>query len=484
VTIPAAQAEVAAFLARHTGATPIETHISAVYVGQAEALKMKKAVALGFLDFSTLAAREDFCRRELALNAPGAPDLYRDVVPVTRAADGGLRLGGEGRTIEWVLRMAPLPPDAFLEAMPAISPAMLDAIADAVVALHAAAPCHTGDAPAAMARVIAGNRAAGVAAGLALDEWHAEARLAALAPLLRERAEQGFFRRCHGDLHLGNLCLLNGCPTPFDALEFDEDLATIDTGYDLAFLLMDLERRHGRAAANRVFNRYVAGTGDSGFVGALPLFLSLRAVIRAHVEARSGRDPEAYRAAAIGYPAPTPPRLIAIGGLQGSGKSHLARALAPEIGAAPGALVLRSDEIRKRLHGVAAETRLPAEAYRPEMSAKVHAALFASAEAALRAGHSVIADAVWYDPAIRAAIAAVAERAGAGFTGIWLEAPLPVLLARIAARRGDASDADATVLARTADADPGTVSWHRFEATDEGLLAAAHALPAGQAMLR
>lgn len=475
MTIPAVQAEAAAFLAHLTGAAPVQTHISAVYVGPEAALKMKKAVALGFLDFSELSAREHFCQRELALNQPAAPALYRDVVPVTRGADGALHLGGDGEVVEWVLRMAPLPPEAFLDNLPEISPDLLDAIADAVAVLHATAPSHQGDAPAAMARVIAGNRAAGMAAGLDLAVWRPEPLLEALAPLLRARSEAGFRRRCHGDLHLGNLCLIDGKPTPFDALEFDEELATIDTGYDLAFLLMDLEHRHGRAAANRVFNRYAAMTGDSGFVGALPLFLSLRAVIRAHVEARRGQDAAAYLAAALGYLAPAPPRLIAIGGLQGTGKSHLARALAPEIGAAPGALLLRTDEIRKRLHGVAPETRLPAEAYRPEVSSQVHEALFAAAEGALTAGHSVIADAVWYDPAMRTAIAAVAQKTGAAFTGLWLEAPLDVLRVRMAARQGDASDADAAILMRTAAADPGRIGWHRLDATDAGLRTAARA---------
>ncbi|MES2712571.1 MAG: AAA family ATPase [Pseudomonadota bacterium] len=469
MSIPPGQAAVAAFLECLTGAAPVETHISAIYVGADVALKMKKAVALGFLDFTALGARERFCRRELALNQPGAPALYRDVVPVTRAADGALQLGGEGEVVEWVLRMAPLPPEAFLDALPELSPALLDATADAVAALHAAAPRRDGDAPAAMERVISGNRAAGVAAGLHLTDWRPELLLYRLAPKLRARVAAGFFRRCHGDLHLGNLCLIEGRPTPFDALEFDEDLATIDTGYDLAFLLMDLEHRHGRTAANRVFNRYVGVAEDSGFFAALPLFLSLRAVIRAHVEARRGHDAGPYREAALGYLAPAPPRLVAIGGLQGSGKSHLARLIAPEIGAAPGALLLRTDEIRKRLHGVAPETRLPAEAYRPEVSAKVHETLFAQAAAALAAGHSVIADAVWYDQAMRAAVEAVARVNGAHFAGLWLEAPLPVLHARIGARRDDASDADAAVLARTAMADSGPIAWHRLDATDAGL---------------
>ncbi|HEY4251444.1 MAG TPA: AAA family ATPase, partial [Roseomonas sp.] len=355
--------------------------------------------------------------------------------------------------------------------------ALLDAVADAVVAMHAAAPVAVAAAPAAMAKVLDGNRDAALAAGLdadAVDGWAAAARaaLAKAAPLLAARAGQGRLRRCHGDLHLGNLCLLDGRPAPFDALEFDEALATIDTGYDLAFLLMDLDRRAGRAAANRVLNRYAACSGDAGFLGALPLFLSLRALIRAHVEARKGGDGAAYLAAARRYLSPAPPRLVGIGGLQGTGKSRLARLLAPGLGAAPGALVLRTDEIRKRRAGVAFEQRLPPEAYAPAESRAVHDALFMAAAAALAAGHAVVADAVWLDPAMRAQLEAVAARGGAPFEGIWLQAPIAVLRARIAARRGDASDADAAVLDHAAQADSGPLTWHRLDASGDPLPAA------------
>jgi aminoglycoside phosphotransferase family enzyme len=458
LTVPAPQAEVAALLRRLTGAEPIETHISAVFVGSDEVLKLKKAVALGFLDFREPAARERFARRELALNAPHAPGLYRDVVPVARAPDGTLALGGEGEAVDWVLRMAPVPGGDFLDAVAArggLTPALLDGVADAVAAMHAAlppAPVDPADAPAAARAVLAGNRAAALRAGLPADRVGAlaaaaEGWIARLSPLLRARAAEGRVRRCHGDLHLGNLCLWRGRPTPFDALEFDEALATVDTGYDLAFLLMDLDRRASRADANRVLNRTVARTGDAGLVGALPLWLSLRALVRAHVQAARGeRDGLDYLAAAEAYLRPPPARLVAVGGLQGTGKSTLARRLAPGLGAAPGALVLRSDEIRKRRHGAAPEDRLPDRAYARAEGAAVFADLFAAAAGAAGAGHAVVADAAFLDPGDRAGVAAAAAAAGVPFTGLWLTAPLEVLRARVAARRGDASDATVPVL--------------------------------------
>jgi uncharacterized protein len=461
MAIPAGQAEAAAFLARLVGRAPVETHISAVFLGETDAYKLKKAVDFGFLDFTSLAERERLTKFEHALNAPHAPGLYLGAVPLTRGPDGALRLGGEGAALEWVLRMRRLPPEAFFAGP--IPPDLLDPLADAVVALHEAAPRRTGDGR--MIRVITGNRAAALAAGLPeaqVTAW-AEAALAAearLAPWLSERAAAGFLRRCHGDLHLGNICLLEGRPTPFDALEFDEALATIDVGYDLAFLLMDLDQRDSRAAANRVLNRYLARSGDVALLRGLPLWLSLRALIRAHVAGRLGQDGGPLLAAAITYLAPAPPRLVAVGGLQGTGKSHLARRLAPDLGPAPGAVILRSDEIRKRQAGVAPETRLPPGAYTPEASAAVFAELNRLAAEALAGGHAAIADAVFQREAERLALAALHP----GFQGLWLEAPLEVLRARIAARSGDASDATPAVLDATAIRDAGEITWHRLDA--------------------
>lgn len=463
---PAAQREVAEFLAGITGQGVVETHISLVFLGEGEVLKLKKAVALGFLDFTPLATRARLMAHEQALNAPHAPGLYLGAVPVTRGK-GGLELGGAGEVVDWVLRMRRLPAEDFLDAHGVLEGALLDRMADAVVGLHARAPRRAGDG--AMDATLAGNRAAGLAAGLPEREvqaWHAAALAAheALRPWLAERAAAGFLRRCHGDLHLGNFCLLDGAPHAFDALEFDEALATIDTGYDLAFLLMDLDHRQGRAAANRVMNRYLGRMGDVALLRGLPLWLSLRAFIRAHVAGKRGQDGTPLLRAAWTYLAPPPaPRLVAVGGLQGTGKSWLARRIAPLLGAAPGAVVLRSDETRKRLAGVPPETRLPEDAYTPEANAAVFAELEARAREALAAGHSVILDAMFQRQAEREAVAALHP----GFTGLWLTAPMEVLRARVAGRRGDASDATPAILEAAAARDPGPLDWQILDATHD-----------------
>ncbi len=317
------------------------------------------------------------------------------MVPIVRRADGSLLLGDANGlpAIDWVLRMAPSSAGDFLDVVAAaggLTPDLLDALGDAVAAFHRELPPVAGtDAVAAMRDVIAGNARSARDAGLADDAvqaWQSRVTgaLDVIAPWLTQRARGGFVRRAHGDLHLGNLCLWQGRPVPFDALEFDEAMATIDLGYDLAFLLMDLDQRVSRAAANRVLNRYVARTGDAALTRGLPVFLSLRAMIRAHVEAKRGNADVAvrYLSAASPYLLTKPAVALAIGGLPGSGKSTLARALAPEFGNAPGALVLRSDEIRKRQHGAAPEQRLPQSAYGDAASEAVFAEL-----AALGAGN-------------------------------------------------------------------------------------------------
>jgi aminoglycoside phosphotransferase family enzyme/predicted kinase len=480
LSIPESQTETAALLRRLSGSDPIETHISLVFAGAETVWKLKKAVRLPFLDFSTVEARQHFAERELALNGLAAPGLYRDVVAVRRGADGALALGGAcGRdAIDWVLRMARVPAADFLDARAAaghLDSALLTALADAVAAYHRElVPLIDVHPVPAMARIATGNADSALSAGLPADAvaaWRDAvlAALDAIAPWQRGRAAAGLVRRAHGDLHLGNLCLWQGTPVPFDALEFDEDLATIDLAYDLAFLLMDLDRRVGRPAANLVLNRTVARTGDAGLVAGLPAFQSIRAMVRAHVAARSGRnnDAQTYLDAAAAYLRPAPAVLVGIGGLQGTGKSTLARALAPTLGAAPGALVLRSDEIRKRHFGVAPEERLPQRAYAGGAGRRMFTTLIEDARGATAAGHAVIADATFLDPADRRALAQAATDAHVRFLGLWLHAPLPVLEARVAARRGDASDATVAVLRAAQKAHPRPPrDWVAIDATD------------------
>lgn len=490
----AVQAEVLAFLeGGGLGARPgrVGTHAAVVLLAGPLAYKLKRAVRYSFLDFTTLERREAALRHELELNRRTAPMLYRRVLPVTREADGGLALAGAGQPVEWLLEMVRFPAQAELDRVAAaggLTPELVDRLAEAVAALHAAAePRRDKGGAQAMRGVAAGNREDLLAATPAVFDPDQVRRLcdaterwlAAKAGALERRREEGKVRHCHGDLHLANIVLLDGRPVLFDRIEFDDDLARIDVLYDLAFLVMDLTAKGHRAEANRLLNGWLERTLDHAGLELLPLYLSLRAVIRAKVNglaatraedraAREAAKAEAGACFALGslFLHPPEPRLVAVGGASGTGKTSLARRLAPGLrGPAPGAVVLRSDVVRKELLGRPATERLPPEAYAPEVSARVFAVLAERAAVALRAGYPVIADAVHGAPGERAGIAAVAERLGVAFDGFWLEAPLPVLEERVGARRGDASDADAAVArAQVARIDQAAVAWRRVSA--------------------
>jgi hypothetical protein len=264
-------------------------------------------------------------------------------------------------------------------------------------------------------------------------------------------------RRCHGDLHLNNICLIDGRPTLFDAIEFSEEFASIDVFYDLAFLIMDLDRHGLRAHANTLLNRYLEISLDYDGLVALPLFLSCRAAIRAHVAVSRAEAMHSAAQApldvargllyrAIAYLEPPPARALAIAGVSGTGKTTVARAVAPALGPCPGAVIVRSDVTRKRLAGVDETTRLPQSAYTTEMNDRVFAALVETAAKILAARHGVILDAVYGEERHRTALEAVVQKAGVRFDGIWLSAPAEILEARIGGRRGDASDATVEVL--------------------------------------
>jgi predicted kinase len=296
--------------------------------------------------------------------------------------------------------------------------------------------------------------------------------------LLDGRRTSGFVRQCHGDLHLRNIVLLDGRPTLFDGIEFNDTISCVDVLYDLAFLLMDLWRRGLPRHANTVWNRYLAETGEFNGLALLALFLSCRAAVRAKTSATAARlQPDARRARELQGLAreylamaqdllnPGRPCLVAVGGFSGTGKSTLALALAPSVGAVPGAVVIRSDEIRKRLAGVPPLHRLGPEGYSSEMSERVYATVVQRARLIIREGHSAIVDAVYARPADRQAIEQVAVDMAVPFAGMWLEAAEATLVARAEQRRDDPSDANADVIRLQQEQGTGVMTWHRLTAS-------------------
>ena len=492
MTAEASQEPVIEFLsdpATHGGAPVkrIDTHAASVFLAGDRALKIKRAVRFPFLDFSTLKQRRIACNAEIAVNRAFAPGIYRRVVPITRESSGQLAIDGKGDPVEWAVAMRRFDESQTLDHLAAagrIDDALAEALGRSVAAAHRVAPTATqAQFVEALAEIIAQNETELAAEPdlLSLQDLRDLAGATRKAfervkPLLVARERAGLVRRCHGDLHLGNIVLIDGKPVLFDAIEFDERIATGDVFYDLAFLLMDLVGRGLESAANIVLNRYLTDTRrihDLDALAALPLFMSVRAAIRAKVTAarrRQGNSPAGSAQSARDYAAlarklltPAEPQLIALGGLSGTGKSLLARTLAPHLLPPPGAVILRSDVERKTMFGVSETERLPETAYAAGTTAKVYATLSEKAKRVVAAGHSVIVDAVFAQPDERAEIAKAA--AGAAFHGLFLHASLETRLARIGDRSHDASDANADIARRQEEFDLGRIKWAKVDAS-------------------
>jgi aminoglycoside phosphotransferase family enzyme/predicted kinase len=456
----------------------IETSISWVFLYPDRVLKLKKPVDFGFLDFTSLEKRGWAAERELRFNRPNAPDIYRAVHPIVQRADGGFALDGEGEEVEWALEMSRFDETAVLSETPGIVAGdFAEALGRRVARMHAAAPHGSkGGGASGLAYVVGSNAGHWRTLARGLGDFDieglasaTEGALARCSADLDARLAKGLVRRCHGDLHLGNILLQDGRPVLFDCIEFNDAISEIDILYDLAFLLMDLAFRDRKEGANRVFNGWLdeaaRSFGEEAWTGlkCLGLMQSVRAGVRAHVSGHQGdfETSRRYLDAAGRHLETSPPKLLAIGGLSGSGKSTVARALAPGFGPSPGAVVLRTDEIRKRLWDRAPEERLPPEAYAREESERVYAEMLKTARLCLAAGWPVILDAVFLHPRERTAAEALAARAGVPFKGVWLEEDPETLRQRIAARRGDASDADVAVLEQQLKLDPGAIGWTR-----------------------
>ncbi len=453
------------------GCTLVETHISTLLLAGAFAYKLRKPLALPFLDFSTAAQRRHDCEEELRLNRRTARALYLDVRPILGSIDAP-HIGepGDGaHAVDWLLRMHRFDDDATLDrlaARRALGAAEVDALARGVADFHEALPASPaawGD-PAAVQRWARANfDALGSEAPPALHDW-TEREFARIAPRLALRRAQGRVREGHGDLHLGNIVMQGGVPTPFDAIEFNPALRHGDTMADAAFVFMDLWRHGLPRLAWRFASGYAERGGDHAGLPLLPFFAVYRAMVRAQVatlRARQASDMDAARAASdalsrdlrtaseLAALQQARPRLVLVGGLSGSGKSHAALTLLERLGA----VRIRSDVERKRLAGLAATDRPAPEdlarLYGTAMTQRTYARLQTLASELLRAGLNVIVDAASLRRHERDAFRALAAGEGADFSLVECTAPEAVLRARIERRMAadhDVSDATPAVL--------------------------------------
>lgn len=480
----AAHERLVAALMRHLAATQpgaaprrVRTHISSLILteadgapgGEGRAYKLKRPVRLPFLDFSTRARRRHFCEEELRLNRRTAPDLYLDVVPVTGSVEAPV-IDGEGEAIDWVLRMRRFDPGDELRVLAvsgALAAADIDALAAHLAAFHAALPPLGPRAQPAkttwqwasesLDELLShpGRPAACSPQAVAALRGTLGARFDSLASLQRDRAAHGFVREGHGDLHLGNLVRWRGQVMAFDAIEFDPALRCIDVIDDVAFTYMDL-RAHGLAPlAWRFINAWAERTGDYAGLPLLDAFAAYRALVRAKVALLDDDSAGFARywplATRLAQAAGTP-RLMLTMGLSGSGKSTVARLLAE----GQGAIRVRSDVERKRLHGLAPMDRVApgsaaqARLYGREATRRTYARLGELTGQLLAGGLNVVVDAACLRQDEREAMRQLARRHGAAFTLVSCTAPQALLLSRLEARTragDDPSDATPEVLA-------------------------------------
>ena len=446
----------------------VETHISWVLLAGGCAYKVKKPVCLPFLDFGTLAARRHFCEEELRLNRRTAPELYLEVVPIARTAAGGVAISALGEPVEYAVKMRRFASGCLADERArggTLGAAQIDRLAGVLAQFHAAAPradvAGPFGAPERVEAAAIGNfeqiaalecapRADSAAAArfARLRSWTLNECLR-LRPVFERRRGQGFVRECHGDLHLGNIAFIDGHAVPFDCIEFDPALRWIDVMSEIAFVVMDLLAHRLPGPAWRLLNACLEASGDYEGIGVLRFYLVYRAMVRAKVALLRGSQDAfgAHLDLAESLAHALRPALVLMHGLSGSGKTTVSQAMLEPLGA----VRVRSDIERKRLHGLAPKTRtspgLRAGIYDADATARTYDRLIHLARVILDAGYPAIVDAAFLRRAERDRFKRLAQDSGGTFLVAACTAPEETLLERLARREAQGSDASDAGLA-------------------------------------
>lgn len=448
----------------------LQTHISHVILAGDYAYKIKKPLDLGFLDFSTLERRKFCCEEELRLNRRLAEALYLEVVPITGSLDFPV-LGGEGKALEYAVKMRRFSQSGLLSQMPPDRESMIQ-LAELVADFHLSIP-QTGKetpfgGPDHVVQPMLENfhqireiavEPLNLQALDSLEAW-TQNKAEQVNGLLQKRKQAGHIRECHGDMHLGNITRYQGKLQVFDGIEFNPNLSWIDTINDVAFLIMDLHFRGLYQEAALFLNEYLARSGDYAGVPLLHFYQLYRAMVRAKVAAirlaQSGLNVQeaqqiqhefsGYLQLAETYTQQAEPRLFITHGLSGSGKSLFSGWLSERLPA----IRIRSDVERKRLFSITSSGQgLEQGIYSPASSQATYAHLRDLAGLLLRAGYTVIVDAAFLKAAQREPFMGLAEELKVPYRILDCVAPDDVLRQRILARQqkgADPSDADLQVL--------------------------------------
>ncbi|MCU0567355.1 MAG: AAA family ATPase [Oculatellaceae cyanobacterium Prado106] len=448
----------------------IQTHISYVFLTGDYAYKAKKPMNFGFLDFSTLDKRQHFCQEELRMNKRGAPGLYLDVLPITETA-GQFALAGNGTPAEYVVKMRQFPQDAQLTSLfdrGELTEERLQELAKAIAHFHQT--CHTDDYIRSFGKVEQVRQAfdenyeqteqyiGGPQTQQQFDETRAytDRFFADRADLFNQRIAEDRIRECHGDLHLGNICLWENQLMLFDCIEFNEPFRFVDVMYDIAYIIMDLQVRNRPDLAAIFLSAYAEQTGDWEGLQVLPIYVSRQTYVRAKVISFLLNDPNVSAAdkqqasdnAALYYrlaweqTQPKAGKLFLMCGLSGSGKSTAARQLTRQTGG----IYIRSDAVRKHLGSVPLDQKGGSDLYSPEMTAKTYDRLLSLGTTLARQGYSVILDAKYDRQALREVALTQAQAANIPLQIVHCDAPVEVLRDRLLQRTGDIADATADLL--------------------------------------
>ncbi len=450
----------------------MQTHVSYVFLTGDYAYKVKKPVNFGFLDFSTLEARQHFCLEEIQMNQQNAPEIYLEVLPITQS-DDQFELGGTGQTVEYVLKMREFPQDDLFISMfeqGRLTEAHMEELGRIVAQFHAKA--QTNDYIRRFGEVSKVRQAidenyeqtenyiGGPQTSQQFEQTKqfTDAFFAKKQELFNSRIQNNKIRECHGDLHLRNICLWQDKIQLFDRIEFNEPFRFVDVMYDIAFAVMDLEARGHKELGNAFLNTYIEQTGDWEGLQVLPLYLSRQAYVRAKVTSFLLDDPgvpedakkEAtataadYYRLAWQYTQQRKGQVILMSGLSGSGKTTVGRHLARRLGA----IHLRSDAVRKHLAGIPLEQTGGAELYTSAMSQKTYDRLLELGIKLAKIGFPVILDAKYDREAFRTEAIAQAQHNQLPVKIIYCTAPEEVLRDRLLSRTGDVSDATADLLSQ------------------------------------
>lgn len=484
----------------------IQTHISYVLLTGDYAYKIKKNISFGFLDFTTLEKRRHFCQEELRLNRRLSPELYLAVLPILQKCGhcqfGIALVNSNGATllqeiIEYAVQMRQFPQEALFSHLfqdGKLTSKLIQQLSDHVAAFHAQAESNedilTYGSVAAIAAVDRNNYDLSKAfIGRSQTQQQYEQTRAFTTQFLAQHADwliqrqiEGKIRDCHGDLHLNNVCLYQDKIQIFDCIEFNQEFRNIDVIYDAAFMVMDLEFQNRRDLANVFLNHYLEQTGDYRGAALLPLYLSMRAYIRANVNSFALDDlaisdtqkavflqrAQAYYRLAWDYTQQSQGRIILMSGLSGSGKSTIARRLAPILNA----IHIRSDAVRKHLAQIPLHQRGDAggkdgtDIYTPEMTQKTYDTLLDLGLFLAKQGWSVILDAKYDRQILRQAVLDTAIAAQLPVKIVVCTAPLDILHERLKNRVGDIADATAALLeSQIKTAEPLTQSEQAFAVT-------------------